>query len=1138
MELPLNLMVETSKNTSSWPQSRISKILVISFNIVLFVMALNVARLSAQSLTTGEVVGVITDPSSAVVPNVPVALKSTDTGAELSSTTNSQGQYRFSLLKPGRYSVNVSQPGFKPVKLGFEVGVGDTTPINVRLEVGQNTTTVEVTESLPLMSTDPSANTTYTQSQVELLPSAGGDITNIAFTAPGVVVNSTGGYGNFTMNGLPATANLFTVNGENNMDPYFNINNSGATNLTLGQNELQEASIIANPYAGEYGQLAGAQVSYVTKSGTNEFHGNAEYWWNGRLMNANDWFNNSGIYGTSPRPFANDNQYATSLGGPVIKNKTFFFVNFEGMRFLLPSVVSVTTPTAAFANAVLNNVKNVQPAEAAAYQSMFNLYATAPGAAGAQPLLGSDLSTSCAKVVLPGFSPATQGCDAKYEAQLSALASEWFLTGRVDQHISDKDSAFFRYKLDHGTQPSDLDPINAKFDAISHQPAWDTQFQETHVFGAAATNSFNASLSHYVAQFQQNYQAASSTFPDRIITSGTVDFTGFNPISSFPQGRNITQYQIFDDFTLVKGKHSFKFGENFRRYDVSDHNFFYNSPAIYFGYTPSGLQNFANGLAYQYRKSLNLASDVPIALWGLGFYGQDEWSVSSKLKVTLSLRFERNSDPVCQFNCFANFKGPWNSLASVNSATPGSVPYSSDIAYNQHQAYKGVDTLSPSPRIGFSYSPFSNNKTVFSGGFGLFYDSPAAGLVDDLLGNPPVAVAIRVRPSAGVLPFDPAGGAATWAASASAFSINKTYSQIASQLSALGSSFSAPSITAIVGTIHNPQIQEWNFQVQQELGRSLALIANYSGNHGVKELYSNAWPNAYDQYGLYPGVAGIPGSIPVANYGTVTTYQNGALSNYNGLSISLRNRAWHGLNYNFNYTWSHAIDEVSNGGIFTYGDSLLGQINPTSLRANNYGNADYDVRNNFNGDLVYQPKIHTGHRYTDSVLGGWQLGTKIFWRSGLPFSVTDGNSALGNGGGSILATPLTNTGLQTACGESSTGTPCLNANAFLNGGDASFSNYTGWSPQNRNTFRGPHLFNMDATLFRTFTIRERMKLAVGAQAFNVLNHPNFALPDSTYGDSTFGQITGMAGVPTSPYGTGLGYDASPRTVQLSGKLTF
>jgi hypothetical protein len=1091
------------------------------------------STVSAQSLTTGDVVGVVTDASEAVITGASVTLKSLDTGAQQEDQTNAQGQFRFPLLKPGHYSVSVSQPGFRPSERRFDVSLGQTTTANLRLEVGENTTTVEVTEAAPVVSTEASANTAFTQAQIALLPSAGGDITNIAFTTPGVVVNATGGYGNFTLNGLPATSNLFTVNGENNMDPYFNINNSGATNLTLGQNELQEATVIANPYAGEYGQLVGAQVTYVTKSGSNQFHGNAQYWWNGRFLNANDWFNNSSIYGYTPRPFANDNQYATSLGGPVIKDKTFFFVNFEGLRFVLPSVVSATIPTTAFANAVLNNVKNTQPAEVGAYQSMFNLYAHAPGAGNAQPIANSQ---ACSTLTLPGFNPSTQACDARFEATPTALASEFFLSGRVDQRLGDKDSAFYRYKLDHGTQPSYLDPISAKFDAISKQPSWDNQFQETHIFSPTATNSFNATLSHYVAQFQQNYAEASSTFPDRIVTSGTVDFTGFNPISSFPQGRNITQYQFFDDFSIVKGKHNLKFGENFRRYDVSDHNFFYNSPAVYFGYTSDGLQNFADGLAYQYRKSLNLASDVPVALWGLGFYGQDEWSVKSNLKVTLALRFERNSNPVCQFNCFANFNAPWSALASVTNADPGSVAYSSDISANQHQAYSGVSTLSPSPRVGFSYSPFSNNKTVLSGGVGIFYDSPAAGLVDDLLGNPPVAVAIRVRPTNGVAAFDPAGGAAIWAASAGAFSLNKTYSQIASALSALGSTFSAPAFTAISGKIQNPEYQEWNFQLQQEIAKSIVLVANYTGNHGVKELYSNAWPNAYDQYGIYPGVAGISSTVPVPNYGTVTTIQNGALSNYNGLSVSVRKRMSHGLAADFNYTWSHAIDEVSNGGLFTYGDSLLGQINPLSLRANNYGDADYDIRHNFNGDFVYQPVVHTGHRLLDSVLGGWQLSGKIFWRSGLPFSVTDGNSALGNGGGSILATPLTGTGLQTSCGEAATTTPCLNANAFLNG--ATISNYTAWSPQNRNTFRGPHLFNMDSSIYRTFTFAERLKFAFGIQAFNVLNHPNFGLPDSTYGDSTFGQITGMAGTPTSPYGTGLGYDASPRTVQVTGKVTF
>ena len=239
------------------------------------------------------------------------------------------------------------------------------------LSVAKGTETVEVSGTAPLINTEPSQNTAFTAEEVAQLPSAGGDITNIADTAPGAIVNGTGGYGNFTVNGLPATSNLFTINGENDMDPYFNINNSGASNLTLGQNEIGEATVITNPYGGQYGQLAGAQVTYVTKSGTNQFHGNAAYWWNGRLLNANDWMNkesqqyvHNNIDPTQPAnetPFSNANQWAASFGGPIIKNKTFFFVDYEGMRFLLPNVDSVTAPSTAFINAAEAQVAAATP---------------------------------------------------------------------------------------------------------------------------------------------------------------------------------------------------------------------------------------------------------------------------------------------------------------------------------------------------------------------------------------------------------------------------------------------------------------------------------------------------------------------------------------------------------------------------------------------------------------------------------------------------------------------------------------------------------------------------------------------------------------------------------------------------------
>ena len=1104
---------------------------------VLACVALLAPAMPAQSLTTGDIAGSVKDASGAVVPNASVTLKSLDTGATQTNTTGQAGEYRFRLLKPGHYLVSVSQTGFQKSEQHVDVAVGAVVTADLTLEVGQAMQTVEVSAMVLLLNPQPSMNTPFTPEQLQQLPSAGGDITNIAYTVPGAVVNNTGGYGNFTVNGLPATSNLFTVNGENDMDPYFNINNTGATNLSIGQNELQEATVIANAYSGQYGQLEGAQVTYVTKSGTNEFHGNAVYWWNGRAMNSNDWFNN--YYGVG-RPFSNDNQWAASVGGPIRKNSTFFFVDTEGLRFVLPNVFSNTIPTPAFASAVEANVQALQPNEAGAYKTMMNLWLNSPGASGAVPIANSSY---CKSVVLPGYNAATTACAAKSQSSGTALGSEYIVSGRVDQKFGDNDNAFFRYKADKGTQPTTIDAINANFNAISKQPAWDTQFQETHIFGARATNSFTAALSHYVAQFAQNPQLVASTFPYRIIDSGAVPFTGFNAQTSFPQGRNITQYQFIDDFAVNRGSHNFKFGANFRRYDVSDHNFFFNSPGVYFGYVSAGLQNFVNGLAYQYRQSLNLASDVPIAMWGLGLYGQDEWNVSSNLKLTLALRIERNSNPVCNFNCFANFKTAANALPSFTSANPGSVPYSSDINYNQNQAFQGIDAVNWSPRIGFSWSPGGGeHRTVISGGIGIFHDSPPAGGVDDLLADPPVAVNIRVRPTAGVLPFDPAGGLATFRASANAFNIQSTYSQISDALTKLGSIFSAPAFTSLYGTLHAPQYQEWNLQVQRQLRNDLLLTVNYVGNHGIRLLYSNAWPNAYDQYGLYPGVKGIAANVPVPNYGEVMQIQNGAVSNYNGLNVTLTKRFANWVSGHINYTWSHNLDECSNGCIFTYGDSVQGQINPLSLRADNYGNSDYDIRHNLSADFVINPTVHLGNSVWNHVLNNWQFSGKIFWRSGLPFSVADNNTALGNVGGALFATPLgKGWGQSGGCGGGAAGdpgvaTPCINASAYL---DSSVIDYfTAWSPQTRNQLRGPHFFDMDLNIYRNFKICECATLGIGLQAFNVLNHPNFGLPDNGLGDATFGLISQMANAPTSPYGSFLGFDSSVRVAQLTAKVTF
>ncbi len=679
----------------------------------------------SQSLIAGDIAGQVIDPSKAMVADADVSLKNTETGATAQGKTSADGYFRFSLLKPGTYEITVNKSGFAKVVQNATVSVGQTTSVVIALEISSTTATIEVTTTPELVSTDTAVSTTFTQQEVSLLPSPGGDITNIAFTSPGVLVasNQSGmnGYGNFTVNGLPATSNLYTTNGENTMDPYFNINNSGATNLTLGSNEVQEATVTTNPYSGQFGQLSGAQVSYITKSGTNDFHGNAQYWWNGRYLNANDFFNKwqtpAGV--ANPAPFGNANQWATSVGGPIIKNKTFFFVDYEGMRFVLPSAATVRIPTPEFATAVLNNVQALQPSEVATYQQIFNLWANANGAntAVTQPN-----SPYCNNIVLPGFDPTTQSCMQQFSANPTGLATEWILAARVDQKLGDKDNLYGRFKIDHGLQPTYLSPISPNFSALSNQPSWDVQVNESHVFGATKTNVFTAAGSHYVAQFAQNHALAFQTLPYDIETSGVgtaVDFTSMNPMRSFPQGRNITQYQFIDDFSWNKGKHSFKFGGNFRRYDVSDHNFFYNYPTVYWGYVSSGLQKFVDGLAYQYRQADNLADNVPVAMWGLGLYAEDQIKVTSNFTLTLALRAERNSNPVCQKDCFANFTGDFSSLASYQAggAAAKDVPYSQDIKYNQHQAFQGVDSAVWSPRIAFSWAP---GQTITSRG------SPAA----------------------------------------------------------------------------------------------------------------------------------------------------------------------------------------------------------------------------------------------------------------------------------------------------------------------------------------------------------------------------------------------------------------------------
>src|SRR5580693_7296584 len=397
---------------------------IYSYTLAVFVfvfLVMTVSSLWAQTSTTGAIAGVVTDPTGAVLPDVSVMLKNIDTGSPASTTSNSQGSYNFSLLSPGNYSVSANTAGFKGTTKNVTVALGASVTANLELSISSQKETVEVTEEVTGVQTeDANIETNFNAQQISALPNPGNDLSAVALTAPGVVMNTTGGSvfggGNYEFFGLPSNSNVFTYDGANDNDPYFNINNSGATNLTLGLNDVQETSVVTNGYSGQYGGLAGANINYISKSGTNSFHGNAEYWWIGRALNSNNYFRNqaNAHSGTNdfPRPFVNANQYATSFGGPIIKNKSFFFVDYEGIRLVIPSLFSVNLPTQQFENAVIANLNNVSPASVPFYNKLFGIWNAAPGAARAQNTLaggGCSNVTSLAGVAFGTGNPcATQ----------------------------------------------------------------------------------------------------------------------------------------------------------------------------------------------------------------------------------------------------------------------------------------------------------------------------------------------------------------------------------------------------------------------------------------------------------------------------------------------------------------------------------------------------------------------------------------------------------------------------------------------------------------------------------------------------------------------------------------------------------
>jgi len=1140
-------------------------------------------EVKAQTTTSGGLTGVVTDQSNAVVPNADVEIKDNRKGTSQSTRTDREGVYRFFFLPPARYTLTVGQEGFQKESTAVNVLLGPPGTVNVTLEIAKTSSEVTVIDEAPLMRAENGdVSATMNQKQISEIPNPGNDLSYIVQTAPGVVMNTDTSFTAFSILGMPGFSYLRTIDGMNENDNYQNNYLGGKLFLTLGQNQTEEATVVSTGYSGQFGGAAGGNIDYFTKSGGNEFHGNAQYYWNGRVLNANNWFLNA--FG-QPRPSNTANQWAASFGGPVKKDKMFFFLDTEGIQVLIPQVFAVTIPSPEFEAATIANIESdpkLTVASVAFYKTIFRLYNAAPGATSAVPggFSSADL-LGCSGFVGPNGFGTTVPCSVHFTSTRSRPSYDALMAGRVDWNAGKNDHASLRLQYEVGRQANYTDPISPLFDAdYSGPPWWQGRVIETHRFSSSAANQFLLAGSYggNSGAFQLKHPSqALALFPP---TLNFVQNT-FNGIAggnmAFGFGLYQTQYQIADDVIKSWRNHKFGFGANFvgiywtelplktnvtGQLNVQTLDAFFNggvddrSPTV----------NFT-----QLTQSFTSEGDKRISFLNFGIYGQDEWHARPNLTVTLALRTEHYSNPLCQGGCYSRLATPFESL----NHDPNT-PYNQAILINQKHAFQDVENILWSPRFSFAWQPLGlSNKTVIRGGAGIFYDPLPAGIFDSLSSNAPSYNSFAPQEN-NLAPDEIASLFKDAAASNTAFLNGFASGQTLAQIQAAIPNFSPPAVSGAERIIHYAQYQRWSLEWQQILGNRTSVNIGYFGHHGIHELVQNTNANAYGFGSLPATLCASPPVPPCADprFSFVTEFQTNAVSNYNGMVVSFRRRWTHGL-FEANYTYGHALDEISNGGFLPFTNAtFLTLQNPNNLRGA-YGPADYDVRHSFNASYVWELPLRQvlRHRGWDFILTGWQVSGTIFARTGFPYTVIDpaesGNLAQNNYSGAIYAVPAAPLGSGRPCGEGAAfplaPTPCQipqvlpdgvtpNPKArfiqagcetgFNTGNLGPFPNCDGPTvsfAQGRNRFRGPRYLNTDLTIMKNTKLPgwENAKLGIGFQFFNLFNHPNFGFPDYAVSDSAFGQIFGLEQPPTSILGTGFsGGGASARMVQLKAQFQF
>jgi Carboxypeptidase regulatory-like domain/TonB dependent receptor len=1053
---------------------------------------------SAQAqLSSGDVIGTVTDVSGAVIPGAKVTLKNIATGVAATTTTNGTGDYSFNLLIQGQYSVTIEAKGFKKLVIpGFALAVGDRLRENEMLEAGNVEETVQVDAAAPLLQTDSSTvQSTVTEKSVQDLPLNGRNFVNLVQVQPGVTAGQPNSVGSGNRPDNRAQTSTISANGQSDfynnemidgMDN--NEREAGFIGLTPSIDAIAEVQVETNSFSAEVGRAGGAVVNVITKSGTNAFHGSVFEYFRNDIFNARDWFATAG---TVAKPEYRQNQFGGSLGGPIRKDKTFFFADFQNNRVVQGlSSGLLTVPSVRENPACAGNTTG-------AYDFSDNGGTLLP-AADADPVGKAYLA------MYPCPNVSTSSPFNNYVSIAKQPQNTLSLDGRIDQHFSNGDTLFGRYSYNNVDTnvpgffpsvkvPGISDPVYPggvlfSFPGDSTTKAHGVAFVYDHPFTPNLVMELKAgytridinsknlndgkNVSSAIGLTNANTPAAPNTTgltPTDFLTGGYGNL-GDSVLTPIIDINNTFIYNGSLNYT--HGAHNIKGGAQIIRRQLNYYQSILPLGYLFFGgLSGNSVEDLLLGLPTGYERS-NLLIQPGFRQWEEGFYVQDDWRVNSKLTLNLGLRYDIFTAITEAHNQYANFD--FNALKMI---------------VGSQDPHVGVDTkyTNFAPRVGFSASVAPG--MVLRGGFGIsFYPLVVGGNIQNP--NPPFDYTSDCIGFPCALTFGATGLKSTFWPN---FPVPTPSS--ATNLAGALQSESRDFNTAYT--------EQFNLMVQKEIGRNVITLGTV-GELGRKVILFNTGnlplpngPYANDATTGPPAAPALTTAAALPNVSTISANNAKGTSNYYAMQAVFARRLSKGLEFNMNYTLAHELTDTNMGS-----GSQGGGLIPSNPHYD-YGNSGLDIRHRIASTVIYALPFGNSATGSRAVLEkGWSTNFIMFWQTGQAFTVSNGYT---NANGlSQINLPTTSTDRpDVVAGQSwkpahQTLSNFINLNAFTPQAAGTAGN------EHNNQFYGPHTRRADFSLFKNFDLPDKMTLQFRAEVYNISNTPNFMPPNSTISGWTEG----------------------------------